>query len=111
MKPVLAALCFIGLIAVAPISAHAGQITTSDLKIFCNKNHPVCETYLLGAFDGIQLATKNANIRLMCPQSDKTGAQLKEYFLITSALAGSKYDSDPAINVAMAAFMGAMPCK
>ena len=111
MKSAFATLCLIGSLVVAPISAHAEQITTSELKSFCSKNHPMCETYLLGALDGILQATKIDRTRLVCPQSDQTGAELKDYFLVASAMAGNGYDSDSAINMAMAAFGVAMPCK
>jgi hypothetical protein len=102
--------CLIGTLF-TPIYARADGMTVLQLKNLCTETIPACGIYLQGVLDGVLQASKIDRTQIVCPESVKSPAQLKEYFIVASALAGDKYDQDPAMNMIMAAFTIAMPCK
>ena len=94
-KLIVAIFCVIGL-RVASVYASADEITTSELKGLCDQSIPACEIYLRGVFDGVLQTSKMDQTQIICPESSKTPAQLREYFIHALAFAGDKYDQDRA---------------
>ena len=108
------AACLTNLLLIAPVAARNTLMSAGELASFCSTGDLACEFYLQGAWDGIELASKNTGTRLVCASQEPNAFQLKNYFtaaMLGRSFAGQGYGAKQAIDMVYSAFTTAMPCK
>ena len=89
-------------------------LSAGELKTLCTTGLiPACEIYLRGVFDVLTLnfVRDTSGTKIICPQGAKSNGQLRDYFLVGSALLGPGHDQESGVSVVTATYMTAMSCK
>ena len=114
MRHTAIAACLTNLLLTVPVAARDTLMSAAELASFCSTGNSACEFYLQGAWDGIEMASKNSGTPLVCAPQEPNAFQLKNYFtaaMLARSLAGKDYGAEPAIGMVYSAFTHAMPCK
>src|ERR1700722_14349429 len=66
MRHTAIAACLTNLLLTVPVAARDTLMSAAELASFCSTGNSACEFYLQGAWDGIELASKNSGTPLVC---------------------------------------------